>query len=392
MVIDDNLSKMGGAERFVNNISNGLLKYYDVCVVNLIKDKTKEPENNFFNNWGEDINFSHYYLKANSSYKRGKFSKFKKGIRNYFAKKKMKSLLEKIKPDLILLPNFDFSMRALELFEKGSAKIIVRESSTPMRRRLVVSNHTNNLISKFADIIIVPSQGTKNYYDENISSNVKVLKNFNPVPDLAFDNKIIRQNLNKYSGKMVSFCRLHPNKGFDLMLESMVLVQKKLPNWRLDIIGSGVYKEELKSIINKLNLKDYVNLLPADPNIISKLDNYDMYINTSKNEGFCNALAEAMATGLPSLSVDWCEGVYELIPTPNHGVVVPLSNKQAYCAEGLYSNNDVVNLSESIISYAMNPDKRIEASRVGSEFISKTRNIDKIIDQWHSIISDLFIN
>lgn len=96
--------------------------------------------------------------------------------------------------------------------------------------------------------------------------------------------------------------RFHQDKGQDLLLEAFARV--KLDNVKLALIGTGCSEdnEALIEDINRLGLAANVKLLGNQSKIIEYLSALDIYIMPSRTEGFPNALAEAMAMGLPCIA------------------------------------------------------------------------------------------
>ena len=54
-----------------------------------------------------------------------------------------------------------------------------------------------------------------------------------------------------------------------------------------------------------------------------------LYVMSSDYEGFPNALAEAMATGLPVISTNFSTGVAGDIVKPENGIVIPVGDEKA---------------------------------------------------------------
>ncbi|MDA9201825.1 glycosyltransferase family 4 protein [Flavobacteriaceae bacterium] len=101
-----------------------------------------------------------------------------------------------------------------------------------------------------------------------------------------------------------AFGRLEYHKGFDLLIEAFNKI--KHDNLKLIIAGSGSCEEDLKSLVNNLNLKDQVNFIGR----ISKLE-IDSYTQNalcnvipSRREPFGIVVLEAIASGRPVLATN----------------------------------------------------------------------------------------
>ena len=101
-------------------------------------------------------------------------------------------------------------------------------------------------------------------------------------------------------------------------------------NWVLKIYGSGHLKEEIKNKIIELNLQKHVELNEFTQNIDAVFGQAKIFALPSLYEGFPNALIEAMAHGLPSISYDCHTGPKDIIEDNTNGLLVPLSNKKVF--------------------------------------------------------------
>jgi len=69
----------------------------------------------------------------------------------------------------------------------------------------------------------------------------------------------------------------------------------------------------LRALAAQLNIADVVSFIGFSNDVMSTLTTYDLFVITSQIEGLPNALAEAMAAGLPCLSLDFTAGATDLL-------------------------------------------------------------------------------
>lgn len=116
----------------------------------------------------------------------------------------------------------------------------------------------------------------------------------------------IRENLDVSADTLLFgvLGRFHYDKGQDLLLKALSTIGMK--NFKLALIGFGCSKENagLLKNIESLGLKDNVILLGNQSDVVGYLSSLDFYIMPSRTEGFPNALAEAMAMGLPCVATN----------------------------------------------------------------------------------------
>ncbi len=72
-----------------------------------------------------------------------------------------------------------------------------------------------------------------------------------------------------------------------------------VPGASLSVVGEGPDREEIEALITQLGLKDRVELLGRRSDVPELLRQHDLFLSTSKVEGFGLAAAEGMAVGLP---------------------------------------------------------------------------------------------
>ncbi|SDC18364.1 glycosyltransferase family 4 protein [Acinetobacter boissieri] len=132
---------------------------------------------------------------------------------------------------------------------------------------------------------------------------------------------------------VLSVGRLRHEKGFDLLLEAWRLVQKKYPDWRLQIVGSGVEEANLSVQREQLDLSGSVELHPATADLTPYYQQTSIYALSSRSEGFGMVLLEAMAFGIPIVAFDCPVGPKEILKTTHNSVVEP--ENHIALAEGL---------------------------------------------------------
>lgn len=146
---------------------------------------------------------------------------------------------------------------------------------------------------------------------------------------------------NRYN--LIAVGRLAPQKGFDRLLKDFAALAPRFPAWHLTILGEGDCREMLEKQRCELGLEQRVSLPGVVGNLADWYKAADLFVMTSLFEGFPNTLAEAMAYGLPAVSVDCDTGPRDIIRHEVDGLLIPQNNHSAL-VEGLASlmtNNDL---------------------------------------------------
>lgn len=111
---------------------------------------------------------------------------------------------------------------------------------------------------------------------------------------------------------IVSMGREDDIKGFWHLIKSVYLAKQEIKDLKLVIIGDGEYKE-YKELVKNLHMEDDVLFTGVLKNPFPLLKQADVYALTSDTEGFPNALIEAMAVGVPCVSVNCKTGPAEIL-------------------------------------------------------------------------------
>lgn len=116
--------------------------------------------------------------------------------------------------------------------------------------------------------------------------------------------------------KVVSVCSLTDVKNVHLAIRAVAL----LPHATLTIAGDGPLRGELQALIDHLDLRGRVRMIGSVADVPSLLADADLFLSTSRWEGFGLSIAEALATGLPVVGPK-VSGVREVVSEGDDGVL-----------------------------------------------------------------------
>lgn len=204
---------------------------------------------------------------------------------------------------------------------------VVSERTTP--------DHTVNQFGFFASLIsyvtysralaiVVPSGGMINSFKKN-----RMFRRLN-------NYKIINNPVNQFgksSGKRVhdrkfilSVGRLDYVKGFDLLISAYSKLE--LENVDLIISGEGLERENLLRQIWELKMDDRIKLVGFKSNLQDYYTQAELFVLSSRNEGYPNALIEAMSLGCACIAVDCQYGPSEIIKNNHNGLLIENNNPE----------------------------------------------------------------
>lgn len=119
--------------------------------------------------------------------------------------------------------------------------------------------------------------------------------------------------------------RYYPVKDHETLLQAAAIVLREYPSVHFALIGEDVTWENdtLAGTISRLGISKSVHLLGVRTDISEVNAGFDVAISSSRSEGFCNAIAEAMSCGAPCVVTDVGDSAWIVGDT---GRVVPSAN------------------------------------------------------------------
>jgi GalNAc-alpha-(1->4)-GalNAc-alpha-(1->3)-diNAcBac-PP-undecaprenol alpha-1,4-N-acetyl-D-galactosaminyltransferase len=185
------------------------------------------------------------------------------------------------------------------------------------------------LTYRYADYVTLLTQSALAFYPADRGYRSIVMPN----PVITPSAEILTERLLP-TPSLIAAGRLHPVKGFDLLITAFAQLRDKYPDWHLTILGEGPIRSELEDLRSRLKLTDRVHLPGQVQNVNAYLRQADIFVLSSRFEGFPMALCEAMACGLTVLATDCLSGPREIIEDGVNGILVPMEDVDAL-ANGL---------------------------------------------------------
>ena len=161
-----------------------------------------------------------------------------------------------------------------------------------------------------------------------LPANIQVINN--PLRYLAEDT-LQEEDRKKISDwlksemRLIAIGSLKSQKGFDDLIKVMAEIRKSC-DASLLILGEGKLRASLKMLISEHQLEKDVVLLGFQHNPMPFLKLADLFVLSSKWEGFGNVIVEALSVGLPVVSTDCPSGPAEILDNGKYGKLVPVSD------------------------------------------------------------------
>ncbi len=124
--------------------------------------------------------------------------------------------------------------------------------------------------------------------------------------------------------RVVSVGRLEWKKGYEHALDAVRRLKDRGVHLSYEVIGGGSLEGSLRSIIRDQDLGSVVTLRGTitRSEVEARLRHADVFLHPAVSEGFCNAVLEAQAVGLPVVCTD-AEGLAENIEDGVTGILTP---------------------------------------------------------------------
>lgn len=186
------------------------------------------------------------------------------------------------------------------------------------------------------DNIITVSKTVENSFKEVYGQENKVSTIYNPidVDDIKIRGQEGIAEFDKGVLNLVTVGRLVPQKGYDILLRVVKHLKEDGFNFKLRILGEGELYGQLFAYIEENSLQDYVELVGFKKNPYPYIANSDLFVCSSRSEGYSLVIAEALVLGVPVIST-YCSGPNELLENGKYGMLVNNSEDGSCLYEGL---------------------------------------------------------
>lgn len=233
------------------------------------------------------------------------------------------------KPDIVIstMAHMNFAVLLSCIFMPRRTKVLVREAITPsymdgMTNHPTLVRWLYRLLYPRADTIICPADIIIDQFKSLVRLHTdRFALLYNPV-DVEKITRQISADANKDTSIIHFVCagRLHPQKGFDRLIESLATAQ--LPfGWRLDIWGEGDKYAALSALIDRHGLNGRVFLNGYTSNPWAEMAKADAFLLPSRYEGLPNVALESLTVGTPVIAMNSAGGIHEIAALATPGAI-----------------------------------------------------------------------
>ena len=254
------------------------------------------------------------------------------------------------KPTILVssFPHFNIISLAAKKFSGAETKIVVIEHTSFSLLKSTASNFWHKIIVilflpalmrityEWAGAIVCVSKGVASDLFEVLESDKKIQVIYNPVADGKILKMAQRQAnhpwlADKNIPVIIAVGRLAKAKDYPNLFKALKLILEEHPA-KLLILGSGAEEQKLKKIVEDYGLAEFVDFLGFQPNPYKYIKDSSVFVLSSMQEGFGNAIIEAMALGVPVVSTNCPSGPNEIIENNKNGILVPVKDPKSLAA------------------------------------------------------------
>ena len=273
-------------------------------------------------------------------------------------------------PQLVLLPFHDSCLKNVlfATFGLGIAVIASERNNPYIKGESKFARLKASIPYGLASACVFQTRDALEYYAPMVQKKGRVIVN-----PLQLKEELVWTGMGNRT--IVSVGRLDPQKNQKMLIDAFWMLHKDHPECTLDIYGEGSLRPQLQEQIDALGLQEAVCLRGYDKQVQKRVSEAGVFALSSDYEGMSNALIEALAMGVPSVSTDHpIGGARWLIRDGDNGLLTPVGD-----ADALY---------KAMAFLLEKPDQAAKMSEKGKQ-LRQTLSAHNIAREWLALIKTL---
>ncbi len=289
--------------------------------------------------------------------------RFQAAIANWKRTRSLHNAIAKAAPDVVISFCDQMNIVTLQACRGLNVPVVISEHSDPSKQRLSrLWEFWRGRTYPKAHRCVVLTEGIASYLGRYIASDrLRVIPPAINPPLL--DNEVARQRSILFVG------RLSQEKGVDLLLKAWQQVQPLLPDWSLQIAGSGPMEDSLRQLAATLPRVEFLGWVQ---NAWPLYQQSSILVLPSRYEGFPVALIEGLSQGIAAVTTQSSDAI-QLFERQHAVRSVAVEDAQA--------------LADGLLEVASNERLRIDLGNAGRTAAAQF-SWDRIGRRWDQLLED----
>lgn len=251
---------------------------------------------------------------------------------------RLRRVIRHIAPDVVLGIDTAPSVLSILATRGLSSKVIATEHCHPPMADGHRWRVLRRLLYSSADQVVALTGETRIWLEQHCQCRkIKVIPNQVSLPIPVIEPVLLPGRVVAPDRRMLlAVGRMTEQKGFDYLIDAFSQIASDVPLWDLVILGDGEERDALEQRIASAGLNSRILMPGRAGNVSDWYASADLYVMSSRFEGFGMTLAEAMASGCPAVSYDCDAGPRDIIKHGDNGLLVRPVGDTRKLAEALH--------------------------------------------------------
>lgn len=251
--------------------------------------------------------------------------------------RKLAALVDRLGPDLVFTTlRMNLTAQLATWLQRHRPPLVVRQANAIAadfavlkRRSLLKHRIAEWLVTRGfarADAVVAQSGDMADELAPTLRAGQRLATIGNPI-DIETTRQLAMQQRGALASRpagapaLVAVGRLTAQKGFDLLIAAMPAILAAHPAAALTIVGSGEEHAALVDLAQRLGVARSVHLVGQSNGALAMIAAADLFVSSSRYEGFSNAMLEAMALGTPVVGTPCPGASREMIVDGRSGIL-----------------------------------------------------------------------
>jgi len=292
---------------------------------------------------------------------------------------RLRKIVKEESPDIIITYLFHADMLGRLFLQTQNTPIIPFLRTTYNHPKYLIARIMEWLTKPLVNHYLANSEAVKDFYIKHIGVSPEKITVIPNGIDIAYFNSItpdpeLRKSLGIDQDDCVITCvaNLHINKGHCYLLEAFESLSCH-SHEKLLLVGDGDERKNLEQQIKHYQSKENILFLGKRGDVPKLLKISNLFVLPTLFEGQSNAIMEAMASGIPTITTDIPENRI-LVENNINGLLIPVQNSSS--------------LAKKIQQLMENPEMRETITNNAKQTIQNSFPLEKIVKKWENILME----